>query len=130
MEAAVGERAAETFVEEKERQRDVNAFRRQAVGIAPAIALQQTMAFEFAQIVPELVESVGFRGELEGGEDCLVNLFGRPAADGAAVVQENLQPKFVTTLIVSGYFQSSAGVKLCGINGAFRKQRCSADLPS
>jgi hypothetical protein len=44
------------------------------------------MPFELAQIVAELVEAVGFRGELEGSDDCLVNLFGRPAADGAAVM--------------------------------------------
>ena len=49
------------------------------------------MAFELAQVVAELVQSVCFRGELERGEDCLVNLFGGPAADGTAVMQENLQ---------------------------------------
>ena len=49
------------------------------------------MAFEFAQVVAELVQTVGFRGKLEGGEDGLVNLFGCPAADGTAVMEENLQ---------------------------------------
>ena len=91
MEAAVGERTAETLVEEQEQERDVNAFGRQAVGVAAAIAFQQTVSFELAQIVAELVEAVGFRGELEGGENGLVNLFGGPAADGSAVVQEHFQ---------------------------------------
>jgi hypothetical protein len=38
-----------------------------------------------------LVEPIGFRGELERGENRLMNLLGRPAPDGAAVMQENFQ---------------------------------------
>ena len=91
MEAAVGERAAEALVEEQEQERDVDAFGGEAVGVAAAIAFQQAVAFELAQIVAELVQSVGFGGELERGEDGFVNLFGGPAADGIAAVQENLQ---------------------------------------
>ena len=53
--------------------------------------MQQAVPFEFAQIVPELVESVIFRRDLKRGDDCVVELFGRPAADGTAVVQENFQ---------------------------------------
>ena len=49
------------------------------------------MAFELSQIVTELVESVCFGRKLEGGNDCLVNLFGGPAPDGTAVMQEYLQ---------------------------------------
>ena len=49
------------------------------------------MPFEFAQIIAELVQSVCFRGKLERGDDGLVNLFGGPAPDGSAVMQENLQ---------------------------------------
>ena len=48
------------------------------------------MALQLAQVVAELVEAVGFGGEVEGGEDGFVDLFGRPAADGGATVQENL----------------------------------------
>jgi hypothetical protein len=39
VEAAVGEGAAEAFVEEQEEQRDVHAFWRETVGVARAIAL-------------------------------------------------------------------------------------------
>jgi hypothetical protein len=46
--AAVGERTAEALVEEKEQERDVDAFGGQAVGIASAIALEQAVPFEFA----------------------------------------------------------------------------------
>ena len=49
------------------------------------------MAFQFAQVVAELVQAVGFGRKLEGGEDGLVNLLGGPAADGSAAVQEHLQ---------------------------------------
>src|SRR5450759_37549 len=91
MEAAVGERSAETLVEEQEQKRDINAFGRQAVSVAAAIAFQQAVPFELAQIVAELVEAVGFRRKLERGDDYLVNLFGRPAAEGTAVMQEHLQ---------------------------------------
>ena len=91
VEAAVGEGTAEALVEEQEQERDLNAFGGEAVGVAAAVALQQAVAFEFAQIVAELVQAVGFRGELEGGEDGLVNLFGGPAADGIAAMQQHLQ---------------------------------------
>jgi hypothetical protein len=89
MEAAVGEGAAEALVEEQEEERDVNAFGGQPVGIASAVALQQSVTFEFAEVVAELVQSIVFRRKLEGGDDCLVNLFGGPAANGRAVVQQD-----------------------------------------
>ena len=49
------------------------------------------MAFEFAEVVAQLVQSVLIEGKLERADDGLVNLFGRPAADGTAIVQKNLQ---------------------------------------
>lgn len=76
---------------EQKQKRNVNAFGGQSVGVAAAIALQKAMALQLSQVVAELVESVCFRGQLKRSENCLVNLFGRPAADGAAVVQKNLQ---------------------------------------
>src|ERR1700736_1131636 len=94
MEAAVGERATKALVEEQEQERDVNAFGRQAVSVAAAIAFQQSVPFEFAEIVAELVQSVLLRGELEGGDDRLVNLFGSPAADGTAVMQQDFEKAY------------------------------------
>jgi len=91
MEAAVGERATEALVEEQEQERDVNAFSGQAVGVTAAITLQEAVPFELAQVVPELVEAVLFRGKLECCDDGIVNLFGGPPSDGTAVMQENLQ---------------------------------------
>ena len=49
------------------------------------------MPFEFAQIVAELIESVCVRGELEAGDDRFVDLFGGPAADSAAVMQQDFE---------------------------------------
>ena len=49
------------------------------------------MAFQLAEAVAELVESICLGRELEVGEDCRVNVFGSPAADSTAVMQENLQ---------------------------------------
>jgi hypothetical protein len=55
VEAAVGERAAQAFVEEQEEERDVNAFGGETIGVAGAVALQQPVAFELAQVVAELI---------------------------------------------------------------------------
>ena len=66
MEAAMGERAAEPFVEEEEEQGYLDTFRGKAVGVSGSIALQQPVAFELAQVVAELVQAVGPVGEVEG----------------------------------------------------------------
>jgi hypothetical protein len=57
------------------------------------------MTFQLAQVVAELIQTVGFGGKFEGGEYGLVNLFGRPAADGGATMQEDFHqandPRFM-----------------------------------
>jgi transposase len=45
VEAAVGERAAEPFVEEQEEQRNLDAFRGETVGVAGSVALEQCVTF-------------------------------------------------------------------------------------
>src|SRR5580704_4507609 len=89
--AAVGERAAEPFVKEQEEQGDLNPFWGETVGVAGSVTLQQPVGFEFAQVVAELVEPVGAVGEVEGGEDGVVDLPGGPAADLTTAVQEDLE---------------------------------------
>ena len=91
VETAVCERTAESFVEEEEQQRNLDAFWGEAVGVAGSIPLQQAVAFEFAQVVAQLVDGVACVGELEGAEDSLMDLLGGPAADVAAAVQEDLE---------------------------------------
>ena len=53
--AAVGERPAEPFVKEQKEQGNLNPFWGKTVGVAGAVALQQAVAFELAQVVAELV---------------------------------------------------------------------------
>src|SRR3984893_10939378 len=91
MEAAVGERAAQPFVEEEKEQRNLNPFGGETIGVAGAVALQQPMAFELAQVVAKLVEAVGAVGEVEGGEDGVMDLHGGAAADVTAAMQEHFE---------------------------------------
>src|ERR1700684_1469456 len=49
------------------------------------------MGLEFAQVIAELGEGVVFRGELEGGEDGLVDLTGAPSAELRAAVEQDFQ---------------------------------------
>jgi len=46
---------------------------------------------ELTQIVAELVQPVGLGRKLKSGEDGLVDLFGGPAADGIAAMEQNLE---------------------------------------
>jgi len=91
MEAAIGERTAEPFVEEEEEQGDLDPFWGETVGVSGSIPLQQPVTLEFAQIVAESVEAVSFLGEVEGGEDGAMDLLGSPAADMAAAMQEDFE---------------------------------------
>ena len=97
--AAVGERAAEPFVKEQEEQGDLNPFWGEAVGVAGSVTLQQPVGFELAQVVAELVEPVGAVGEVEGGEDGVVDLLGGPAADLTTAVQEDFEEADDTGLV-------------------------------
>ena len=91
MEPAVGERAAELLVEEQEQECHLHAFGGEPVSVAGTIALEQTVAFEFAQIVAELVQPVSMSRKLKRGEEGLVDLLGGPAADRVAAMQEDFQ---------------------------------------
>ena len=89
MEAAVGEGATEALVKKQEQERDLYPLVSKPVGITAAIALEESVAFELAQIVAELVQTIGSGRELERSENRLVDLFGGPTADGGAAVQED-----------------------------------------
>src|SRR5437870_13172581 len=97
--AAVGEGAAEPFVKEQEEQGDLNPFWGETVGVAGSVTLQQPVGFEFAQVVAELVQPVGAVGEVEGGEDGVVDLLGGPAADLTTAVQEDFEEADDTGLV-------------------------------
>ena len=91
VEATVGEWAAEAFVKEQKEQRHLDPFRGQAVGAAGAVTLEEPVAPQFAQVVAELVEAVAAVGEVEGGEQGVVDVLGGPAADVTATMQEHFE---------------------------------------
>jgi hypothetical protein len=91
METAVSQRTTEALVEEQEQECDLHAFGGEPVGVSAAIAFEQTVTFEFAQIVAELVQLVSMGRKLERGEDGFMDLVGGPTADRVAAVQKNLQ---------------------------------------
>src|SRR5215471_9810339 len=49
------------------------------------------MALELAQVVAQSVQAVGALGEMEGCEDRLVDLLGRPAADVSSALQQDFE---------------------------------------
>src|SRR5438132_11431522 len=65
VEAAVGERAAEAFVEEQKKQGDLNHLGGETVGVAGAVNLHQPVALQRAQCVAHrgvVVDAVGGSG--------------------------------------------------------------------
>ena len=62
----------------------------ETVGVAGSVTLDKSVTPEFAQIIAELIKTITFIGEMEGGEDGLVDLIGSPAADMSAAMEENL----------------------------------------
>ena len=49
------------------------------------------MTFQLAQIVAQLVQTIRWFGETEGGADGLVDFLRGPAADVSAAMQQNLE---------------------------------------
>src|ERR1017187_7250503 len=79
MEEAVGERPTELLVKEDEQQRDLGSFLCQAISVTLPVSGEQSVRFEFAQIVSELVESIAVRTHAEGGQYSFMDLAGGPA---------------------------------------------------
>jgi hypothetical protein len=80
VEAAVGEGTAQALMKEEEQESDLDAFCREAVGIAWSVPLQQAVPLELVQIVAQLVQAIALLREPEGGEHGLMDLLSRPAA--------------------------------------------------
>ena len=89
--AAVGKGTTEPFMEEQKQHRDLNTLQGEAVGVTVAVALQQPMALELSQIVAELIEAVGFIGEVEGGQEGVVDFLRGPTADLSATMQQDFE---------------------------------------
>ena len=76
MEQRVGERSADTLVEQDEHEGGFNPLLAQAVAVAASDTFEQAMGLHFAKVAAELREGLGAGGEAEGREDGLMD-FGR-----------------------------------------------------
>ena len=85
---AVGEWAAELFVEEHEHEGDPGSFVGEPAGVAFAVAFQQPVRFHFAEIVAKLIQAVAIGGYAERCEYGFMDVFGPPATHRSAAVQE------------------------------------------
>src|SRR3977135_2913662 len=61
METAVGERTADAVMEEGEQKGDLRALGGGPISVAGAISLEKPVAFQLAQIIAELVQTIGVR---------------------------------------------------------------------
>ena len=85
---AIGEGAAELFMEEHEQEGDLGSFLGEPVGIAFAVAFQQSVRFQFAEIVAKLIESVSVGSDSEGSKHGGVDVFCSPDTHRCAAVQQ------------------------------------------
>jgi hypothetical protein len=69
---------------------DLDTLQGEAVGVAGSVTLDKSVTPEFAQIIAKLIKTVTFIGEMEGGEDGLVDLIGSPTSDMSVAMEENL----------------------------------------
>src|SRR6266568_9460649 len=81
---------AETLVKKDQEDGDFHPLVGQAIGVTPAVTLEQAVGTHLAQVVAELVQSIAGRSQGVGGEDGLVNLGGTPAGQPSAAVEQNL----------------------------------------
>src|SRR5947208_2889093 len=89
MKEAVGQGTTEALVKEQEKQSHLGSLRSEAIGIASALALEQAVAFELAQIVAELIEGISCGGKTVGLEHSLSQLGSAPAGHMSAAVQQD-----------------------------------------
>ena len=87
VEEAVGKWAADALVEKDEEQGGASALVGEAIGVAAALSLEQSVSFEFAQVVAQLGKGIAGGGEAKAGEDCLMDLGGAPSLDVGAGMQ-------------------------------------------
>ena len=76
-------------MEEHEEQGDFGSFGGEPIGVAFAVTLDEAVGFHFAEIVAQLVQAVALVGQTVGGEEGLMNLFGAPASQLSAAMQQD-----------------------------------------
>jgi len=84
---AVGQRAADALVEKDKHQSCFQPLVSEPIKIASALALQQSMGFEFSQIIAQLREGVVF--EMVSTGDQLMDVGGAPSRHLSAAMEHN-----------------------------------------
>ena len=94
---AVGQRAADALVEKDKHQSCFQPLVGKPVKIASALALQQSMGFEFSQIIAQLREGVVF--EMVSTGDQLMDVGGAPSRHLSAAMEHNFhQPNHASVV--------------------------------
>src|SRR5213592_1474219 len=70
---------AETLVKKDQEDGDFHPLVGQAIGVTPAVTLEQAVGPHLAQVVAALVQAIAGRSQGIGGEDGLVNLGSTPS---------------------------------------------------
>ena len=84
LEEAVGHRTADALMEKHKEQGRAGSLVSGTIGITPAIAFEQPVAFHLAQVIPELGEGVTFGGETEACKNRLADDHSTTAQDHGA----------------------------------------------
>jgi len=74
IEQGMCQRSADALVEQDEHEGGFEAFVGEPVTVATSDALEESVSFQLAKIVAELVEGVGGGGQAEGAEGGLVDV--------------------------------------------------------
>jgi len=91
MKQAIGQGSADALVEEDEQGAHTGSLFGEAVGVVLAHALQQAVAFHFAQVVTELIEGVGLRKKGKSSPQGFPDLDGTPAVHLRPTVEQHFQ---------------------------------------
>ena len=97
----MGQRAADALVEKDKHQSCFQPLVGKPVKIASALALQQSMGFEFSQIIAQLREGVVF--EMVSADDQLMDVGGAPSRHLSAAMEQNFhQPNHASVVDLQG----------------------------
>lgn len=72
---------AQPLLKGDEEDRDFDSLVRRAIGVTAAIAFEQSMSAQLAQVVAQLIQPVTGRGQGVGSENGLINLGDAPAGE-------------------------------------------------
>jgi hypothetical protein len=94
MKEGVGDRSTDALVEQDKHGGHFDAFRGEAIGVAPTLALQEAVGSELADVVAKLGERIGLGGDREGLEHGAVHVGAAPGSELRATMEQDLhQPE-------------------------------------